>query len=114
MEGAAVRASVAFSDRGPLTVRVRATKPQACCGVRYAQAAGGQEALVKKVGMLETHQREIHDALASMEAEATRLYQACALAPQNAPASHAHALSLLAPGPTTQEQDFRCWHVRLH
>jgi nuclear pore complex protein Nup62 len=40
------------------------------------QAAAGQDALEKKVGMLETHQREIHDALASMEGEATRLYQA--------------------------------------
>ena len=40
-----------------------------------SQAAAGQEALDKKVGMLETHQREVHDALAAMEAEAQRLYQ---------------------------------------
>lgn len=39
------------------------------------QAAAGQEALEKKVGMLETHQKEIHDALLSMENEAARLYQ---------------------------------------
>jgi hypothetical protein len=42
-----------------------------CC----SQAAAGQEALEKKVGMLETHQKEIHDALLSMESEAIRLYQ---------------------------------------
>lgn len=44
-------------------------------GMCVLQAAAGQEALEKKVGMLETHQKEIHDALLSMENEASRLYQ---------------------------------------
>ena len=55
-----------------------------------SQAAAGQEALEKKVGMLETHQKEIHDALMSMENEAARLYQVCccpALTPEVAPRS---------------------------
>lgn len=43
--------------------------------VAVVQAAAGQEALEKKVGMLETHQKEIHDALQSMENEAASLYQ---------------------------------------
>ena len=41
-----------------------------------AQAAAGQDALDKKVHMLEAHQAEIHASLASMEGEAARLYQA--------------------------------------
>ncbi len=41
-----------------------------------AQAAAGQDALEKKVHMLEAHQAEIHASLASMEGEAARLYQA--------------------------------------
>ena len=40
------------------------------------QTRSGQAALEKKVGMLETHQREIHEALLSIENEAARLYQA--------------------------------------
>ncbi len=39
------------------------------------QTRSSQAALEKKVGMLETHQREIHEALLSMENEAARLYQ---------------------------------------
>ena len=43
--------------------------------VQLVQTRSGQGALEKKVGMLETHQREIHEALLSMENEAARLYQ---------------------------------------
>lgn len=39
------------------------------------QVNKGQEALEKKLGMLETHQKEIHDSLVSIEGEASRLYQ---------------------------------------
>ena len=39
------------------------------------QVNKGQEALEKKLGMLETHQKEIHDSLVSIEGEAARLYQ---------------------------------------
>ena len=41
----------------------------------FVQTRSSQAALEKKVGMLETHQREIHEALLSMENEAARLYQ---------------------------------------
>jgi nuclear pore complex protein Nup62 len=34
----------------------------------------GQEALDKKLGMLETHQKDIHDALVNIENDASRLY----------------------------------------
>lgn len=34
----------------------------------------GQEALDRQLGMIETHQKEVHDSLASIEAEAERLY----------------------------------------
>ena len=43
--------------------------------LQLVQTRSGQAALEKKVGMLETHQREIHEALLSMENEAARLYQ---------------------------------------
>ena len=36
----------------------------------------GQEALDKKLGMLETHQKDIHDALVTIENDASRLYLA--------------------------------------
>lgn len=39
------------------------------------QAAQGQEALERKLGLLETHQKEVHDSLVSIEAEAARMYQ---------------------------------------
>ena len=39
------------------------------------QVATGQEALEKKLGLLETHQKEVHDSLVSIEAEAGRMYQ---------------------------------------
>ena len=35
----------------------------------------GQESLEKKLQMLETHQKGIHDALVGMEGEAERLYR---------------------------------------
>lgn len=35
----------------------------------------GQEALEKKLALVETHQKEIHDTLSSMEGEAERLYR---------------------------------------
>ncbi len=44
-------------------------------GYSFMQTRSSQAALEKKVGMLETHQREIHEALLSMENEAARLYQ---------------------------------------
>lgn len=40
--------------------------------VKKVQA--GQEALDKKLGMIETHQKEIHDALVSIEGEAEKIY----------------------------------------
>lgn len=39
------------------------------------QAHKGQETLEKKIALLEAHQKEIHDALVSMENHALRLYQ---------------------------------------
>ena len=47
------------------------------------QTRSGQAALEKKVGMLETHQREIHEALLSIENEAARLYQVVLFSPLN-------------------------------
>ena len=47
------------------------------------QTRSGQAALEKKVGMLETHQREIHEALLSIENEAARLYQVVLVLPLN-------------------------------
>lgn len=44
-------------------------------GGQVSGVARGQEALEKKLGMLETHQVEIHEALLAMETEALRLYQ---------------------------------------
>ena len=38
------------------------------------QAYAGQVALERKLSMLETQQKEVHDALVGMEAEALRLY----------------------------------------
>ena len=40
------------------------------------QVSKGQEALDKKLGMLETHQKDIHDALVNIENDASRLYLA--------------------------------------
>ena len=45
----------------------------------YFQAHKGQEALEKKVALLEAHQKEIHDSLSSMESHALRLYQVLTL-----------------------------------
>lgn len=45
--------------------------------------------------MLETHQREIHDALASMEAEANRLYQARAHVSACPLPVHAHSIACM-------------------
>ena len=42
----------------------------------FTQVNKGQEALDKKLGMLETHQKDIHDALVGIENEASRLYLA--------------------------------------
>ena len=39
------------------------------------QAYAGQVALERKLSMLETQQKEVHDALVGMEAEALRLYK---------------------------------------
>ena len=39
------------------------------------QAQKGQEALERRVAMLETHQLEIHNALVTMEDEALRLHR---------------------------------------
>lgn len=39
------------------------------------RVAQGQEALEKKLGLLETHQKEVHDSLVSIESEAARMYQ---------------------------------------
>lgn len=39
------------------------------------RALGGQEALERRLQMLEAHQRGIHEALGGMEAEAERLYR---------------------------------------
>jgi hypothetical protein len=39
------------------------------------QVAKGQEALEKKLSMLETHQKEIHSALTSIEGEADRIFK---------------------------------------
>ena len=51
------------------------TVQQIVIGYFCVQTRSSQAALEKKVGMLETHQREIHEALLSMENEAARLYQ---------------------------------------
>ncbi len=42
---------------------------------RALQVMGGQAALGKKLALVETHQREIHDTLTAMEGEAERLYR---------------------------------------
>lgn len=39
------------------------------------QVMGGQEALEKRLALVETHQKEIHDTLVAMEGEAERLYR---------------------------------------
>ncbi len=39
------------------------------------QAYAGQNALERKLSMLETQQKEVHDALVGMEGEALRLYK---------------------------------------
>ena len=73
------------------------------------QAAAGQDALEKKVGMLETHQREIHDALASMEAEATRLYQVTPSALTGSPSVHHRPpMRLHGLGSPHQKTVWRC------
>ena len=41
------------------------------------QVNKGGEALEKKLGLLEAHQKEVHDSLVSIEAEADRMYQVC-------------------------------------
>ena len=40
------------------------------------QAHTGQDALDKRIALLEAHQKEVHDALVSMEGHALSLYQA--------------------------------------
>lgn len=40
-----------------------------------SQVMAGQESLEKKLALVETHQKEIHDTLVSMEGEAERLYR---------------------------------------
>ena len=44
-------------------------------GVVGVQAHAGQNALERKLNMLETQQKEVHDALVAMEGEALRLYK---------------------------------------
>ena len=73
------------------------TKPPCAVGRRMiasrcAQAAAGQDALDKKVHMLEAHQAEIHASLASMEGEAARLYQV--RPPSHTLCPHPHTLQL--------------------
>ena len=41
---------------------------------RVARAAAAQAALERKLGLLEAHQKEVHDALSSMEAAAAAAY----------------------------------------
>lgn len=52
--------------------------------------AKGQEALEKKLGLLETHQKEVHDSLVSIESEAARMYQVPSSRGEFVSQSHAH------------------------
>lgn len=51
------------------------------------EAAQGQDALERKLGLLETHQKEVHDSLVSVEAEAARMYQVLGAPPNPTPAA---------------------------
>ncbi len=78
-----IRAVLAFCSEKPALPRVACLRSPCSIldelTVRRAHWPGqvnkGQEALEKKLGLLETHQKEVHDSLVSIESEAARMYQ---------------------------------------